>query len=55
VSEVYILWWENEDGDWDFVGAYPTREAAGEALGREQGWDPEGDYSITPLILKESK
>lgn len=55
MSQVYILWWESEDGEWDFVGAYATHEAAKEALGREQGWDPVSDYSITPLILKESK
>lgn len=52
---VYILWWEDESGDWDFVSAHSTPEAAKEAMVKEEGWDSENAYSITPLALKESK
>jgi len=55
VNQVYILWWEDESGDWDFVSAHATHESAREMLDRQVAWDPESDYSITPLALKESK
>lgn len=55
MSQVYILWWENEDGDWDFISAHATRESAEDAMEEELASDPDCEYYTTPLTLKESK
>ncbi len=55
MSQVYILWWENESEDWDFISAHDTHESAVAAKLSEMVSDPDCEYYITPLALKESK
>lgn len=57
MSLAYILWWENESGDWNFVSAHTAHESAKDAKEEELASDPNRDreYYITSLALKESK
>lgn len=55
MKTVCILWWEDESGEWDFVGAYSNYELAEVAKEEELAFDPDCEYHITLLALKESK
>jgi hypothetical protein len=55
VNKVYILWWESKDRYWDFASVHSTHESAKDAMEEELASDPDCEYYITPLALKESK